>query len=85
MRQCLEPLDTGATEWWAGYKTTKTGVDFNNFNSPATLQLANPVKRQLIVTEIWLDIQLLVSMATEAFQREFGADFIVSNTQHSLV
>ena len=85
MRLCLEPLDTAATKWWAGYKNTKTGIDFNDFNAPATLQLANPMKRQQIVGELWQEIQLLVSKSTEAFQREFGTHFIVSNAEHSIV
>lgn len=85
MRRCLEPLDTAATEWWAGYKNTKAGIDFNDFNTPATLQLANPMKRQQIVGELWQEIQFLVGRATGAFQQEFRADFVLSNAEPSLV
>ena len=75
----LKPFVTQQTSGWAGLKENDCGLDFQNFRSPFTLQLANPDKRKANIAKLWLEITAFSYDTTLALQNEFGAAFISIN------
>lgn len=46
---------------WIHWKNTKKDINFEMFNSPDTLALANPEKRAIIVKDLWEEITTYLS------------------------
>lgn len=76
MRGVIQTLGTASNEYWAGYKATNAGIDLHDFDTPITLQLVNPSRRQAIIAALWQEIQAFIASATFGLQKEFGADFL---------
>ena len=76
MSSALQYLGAASTDYWAGWKRTADGLDLYNFDySPVTQQLVNHEKRQIIVSNLWLEIQSFIQESVQALQQVFGADF----------
>jgi hypothetical protein len=83
MRLALRPLSVQQhSEWWAGLKSANAGIDFENFNNSITLQLANPERRKIIVSELWQEMQEFTNEVTILLKEQFGADFISFSISH---
>lgn len=83
MRLALRPLSVQQhSEWWAGLKSANIGIDFENFNNSITLQLANPEKRKIIVSELWKEMQKFINEVTVLLAEQFGDDFLSFSSRH---
>jgi hypothetical protein len=76
MTGSIQHLGTATNEHWVGYKNTTLGINLQDFdNSIITQQLANKAKRQVIVRELWNEVELFIQATKVALTKEFGIDF----------
>lgn len=80
MRSSIQFLERQSNEHWTGWRHTASGIDFYQFDKPITLQLVSKDKRQLIIGELWREMQEFISISIAAFQAEFGSEFVAANT-----
>lgn len=76
MTTSMQQLDVIQDENWLGYKYAETGIDFEHFDNPITLQLANTDKRQVIVQKLWQEVQAFIRDASALLQQQFGNNFV---------
>ncbi|GAA3927630.1 PD-(D/E)XK nuclease family protein [Hymenobacter algoricola] len=75
IKMAIEPLTTQHSPSWAGLKSNNTEIDFESFNTPVTLQLANPEKRRIIVSQFFQELQEFIAVTQIALQQQFNSDF----------
>lgn len=76
MSAAIQRFGMVPSESWTGSKDTDAKLDFENFNhSPATQQLANRDKRQVVIGSLWAEIMSFITEANETLRLSLGETY----------
>jgi len=65
VKQAVAHLHHGSCSGWPVVVSTRRNLDFEGFNHPDTLLLANPLVREEAVRELWQDIRAFMQQMAE--------------------